>query len=67
MTAYPDGDTLQALAAYLAAKSGKTVRQQWEHAIAISYTAYETKVLALDEDGKVVNLGRVENVYRINA
>jgi hypothetical protein len=62
MTEYPDRDTLQQLAEHLAAKSGRTVGQEWVNALDILDVAYFHDVLALDEDGHVVNLGRAEDV-----
>jgi hypothetical protein len=35
----------------------------WTEALSLHRVRYETDVLALDEDGNVVNLGPLERVY----
>jgi hypothetical protein len=57
-----DGDTLQRLAEHLAEQSGRSVVQCWEEAVSILRVTYALDVLALDEDGRVVNLGPIEDV-----
>jgi hypothetical protein len=39
----------------------------WDEALSLHRVRYETDVLALDEEGRVVNLGRIERVYSQDA
>ena len=37
----------------------------WNEALSLHRVRYEKDVLALDEDGSVVNLGRIEDLYSL--
>jgi hypothetical protein len=58
-----DQDTIHGIAEHLARESGRTPAECWPDALSVLDAVYERRVLALDEDGKVVDLGDIDQVY----
>jgi hypothetical protein len=58
-----DVDTIQGIAEHLVRESGREPTDCWSDALTVWRREYKRDVLALDEDGKVVNLGPVETVF----